>query len=84
MDEITTVESAIELITPDTAKTMLERVFSAAKVDTPSRQAFARDMTAHQWVLNGAPIVFSAHGACWTGALGCMPVSTAEKLSERW
>lgn len=67
MDEIAAIEPAVELITPERAKTMLECVFSAAKVDGPSRQAFARDMAAHQWILNGAPIVFSADGSLLDG-----------------
>lgn len=67
MDEIAAIESAVELVTPNIAKTMLERVFSAAKVDGPSRHAFARDMATHQWVLNGAPIVFSADGSLLDG-----------------
>ncbi len=62
-----TITSAVERVTPDTAKRMLERVFSNAKVDIPSRDAFARDMAAGNWVLNGSPIVFAANGTLIDG-----------------
>ncbi len=62
-----TISSAIERITPNVAKQMLERVFSNAKVDAPSREAFGRDMAAGGWVLNGSPIVFSVDGVLLDG-----------------
>lgn len=62
-----TISSTIERISPHIAKQMLERVFSNAKVDVPSREAFARDMAAGAWVLNGSPIVFAKDGALLDG-----------------
>ena len=61
------ISSAIERITPNVAKQMLERVFSNAKVDVPSREAFGRDMAAGGWVLKGSPIVFSVNGVLLDG-----------------
>ncbi|WP_440980037.1 hypothetical protein ACQHGV_07680 [Sphingomonas pseudosanguinis] len=58
---------SVERIAPNLAKQMLERVFSSAKVDTSSRESFARDMAAGGWVLNGAPIVFGTDGSLLDG-----------------
>jgi hypothetical protein len=66
-NELATISSRIERITPVVAEQMLQRVVSTSRADPPSLQAFERDMAAGHWVLNGAPIILSPDGQILDG-----------------
>jgi hypothetical protein len=67
MDDLSSITSRVETITPDVAALMLERVVSTGRIDQPTLAAFARDMRVGRWLLNGAPIVLSQDGQVLDG-----------------
>lgn len=67
MSDFPNITSRVERITPDIAKSMLERIIGSAKLDHASVQAFQRDMHDGRWILNGSPIVLSSDGQVLDG-----------------
>jgi hypothetical protein len=67
MNDLSSITSRIERVTPEIAKRLLERVVSSGKLDQASVQAFEGDMRDGRWTPNGAPIVLSPDGQVLDG-----------------
>jgi hypothetical protein len=67
MDSLDEIAWEIAEITPSAAAEMLGNVHASGHVDQLALAAFGKDMSAGQWVLNGAPIVLSSDGSLLDG-----------------
>ena len=67
MDDLSSITSSVELITPERAAAWLQNVVANGHIDQTVLRAFERDMREHRWLLNGAPIVLSTDGRVLDG-----------------